>query len=308
MKKFTLLFTIAFLFFCADAFGQAGTTITYVDRFGPLTLSYNGLVNGKHSYSESITGDEITLSWTGTRWEIVCCPGLGGILIAFSDASTVGIHPPSSDIDPDPWVVVDAATAFESATGSGTTTALPVELIDFMAIKVDRGLELQWQTSSELNNEKFQIEMSENGRRFKKIGEIKGSGTTQTQVDYKFLVKEPKAGITYYRLKQIDFDGQFEYSDMVSAEFEYKGVSAGTIYPNPSRSGLVSLDLTSEDSKTAPIAVFDATGKLITDQVRSLVQGNNRLDFDFSSLTAGIYILKIGTEQGPIQRKLILNK
>jgi len=174
-------------------------------------------------------------------------------------------------------------------------------------VKVDNGLELQWQTASELNNEKFEIEMSQNGRSFNKIGEVKGYGTTQTQVDYDFSVEKPPVGTSYYRLKQLDFDGQSEYSYIVSANFVYKGVSVGTIYPNPSRSGLVSLDLTAEESKTASIAIFDATGKLIMNQVRSLVQGNNRLDFDFSSLMAGVYILKIGNEQNPIQRKLIIH-
>ncbi len=302
MKKFTLFFILSFLFSIV-AFGQAGTSLTYVDRFGPLTLDYNGLVNGKHSYTETITGDNITLLWTGTRWEIVCC---GGVIIAFSDATTVGINPPSSDIVPDPWVAVDAASAFESVTGSGTTTVLPVELISFTAVKVDVGLELQWQTASELNNEKFEIEMSQDGRRFQKIGEEKGYGTTQTQVDYDFQIEEPPVGLSYYRLKQVDFDGQFEYSDIVSAHFD-KGGSIGTIFPNPSRTGRVNLELTTKESKMVPISVFDVTGKLVKDQLRQLEKGNNQLNFDFSSLKAGSYILKVGFEDGPISRKLILN-
>ncbi len=303
MKKITLFFIASFLFSIV-AFGQAGTTLTYVDRFGPLTLSYGGLVNGKHSYTESITGDDITLSWTGTRWEIRCCGG--GVLIAFSEATTVGINPPSSDIVPDPWVAVDMASAFESVTGSGTTTVLPVELINFTAVKADLGLELQWQTASELNNEKFEIEMSQNGRRFKKIGEVKGYGTTQTQVDYDFEVKEPPVGLSYYRLKQIDFDGQFEYSDIVSAQFE-KGEPIAKIYPNPSRTGLVNLEVSAEESKVIPITVFDVSGRLITDQFRQIEKGNNQLSFDFSSLEAGVYLIKIGNEQVPVQRKLIIN-
>lgn len=307
MKKFTLFFILSFLFTSIGAFGQAGTTITYVDNLSPggLTLTYAGLDNGKHSYTETITGDNITLFWTGTRWEIRCCGN--AVLIAFSEATTVGINPPSSDLVPDPWVAVDAASAFESVTGSGTTTFLPVELINFTAVKVDLGLELQWQTASELNNEKFEIEMSQNGRSFSKIGEVKGYGTTQTQVDYDFQIEEPPVGISYYRLKQVDFDGQFEYSDIVSAQFENKGATIGTIYPNPSRSGLVSLDISAEVSKNVQISVFNASGQLIRDQYRQVEQGNNQLSFDFSSLMAGIYILKIGNEQVPTQRKLILN-
>jgi len=145
--------------------------------------------------------------------------------------------------------------------------------------------------------------MSQDGRSFDKIGEVKGYGTTQTQVDYDFQIAEPPVGVSYYRLKQMDFDGQFEYSDIVNATFEDKGASIGTIYPNPSRTGLVNLDISSEESKMTPIAVFSASGQLVMDQFRQLEQGNNQLNFDFSSLTAGIYFVRIGNTL----RKLIIN-
>lgn len=202
MKKIFILFFLLFLLSTTVAFGQVGTTIEYQDNLTrpigvPLILAYAGLVNGKHSYTETV--DNITVAWSGTRWEINCC---GDILLAHSDAMTVGISPPTGTSDPvDLWVLDDAATGFVIVNGSGSTAVLPVELTYFTIAKQEKSLELEWQTASELNNEKFEIEMSQDGRSFQKLGEVKGNGTTSAQSDYSFPITNPSLGLSYYRLK-----------------------------------------------------------------------------------------------------------
>jgi len=304
MNKTSILFLLLLFMSTSVVFGQAGTTVIYQDNLsgGNLTLTYDGLVNGKHSYSESGSGDNITISWSGTRWEVICCSGL---LLSHSDAVTT-LNPPNSAVGA--YVIDDPASGTPIITGSGTTgVILPVELINFIVVEKDKSLELQWQTASELNNEKFEIEMSEDGETFQKLGEVKGNGSFTIQNDYSFAIMEPYIGLSYYRLKQIDFDGQFEYSDIVSARFERIDASSGMIYPNPSRLGLVNMDLSSEASKLILISVFDVSGNLVTDQIRSLEKGINHLNFDFSSLEKGIYILKLGDDESSNYSKLILN-
>ena len=98
--------------------------------------------------------------------------------------------------------------------------ALPVELTKFAGSVVEESYLLYWQTSSELNNEKFEIEESLDGRTFQKIGEVKGNGTSSEQHDYHFKVENPKEGISYYQLKQVDFDGGFEHSNIINLSYQ----------------------------------------------------------------------------------------
>lgn len=183
---------------------------------------------------------------------------------------------------------------------------LPIELITFNGRTEDTNVKLTWQTASELNNEKFEIEEGQDGRAFQKIGEVAGKGTTLEQQDYSFEVKNPRNGISYYRLKQIDFDGEFEYSKVISVNFKGENRDVGAFYPNPSKSGLVNLDYTSQTDDEIVVSVFDVTGKLVVNQVQQISNGDNNLSFDFSELNTGIYIVKIGDERNSTYQKLII--
>jgi hypothetical protein len=186
--------------------------------------------------------------------------------------------------------------------------ALPVELIKFGSSTLVQGIQLDWQTAIEINNERFEIEDSQDGRVFQKIGEVKGNGTTAEQQEYSFEVKNPKKGVSYYRLKQIDFDGQFEYSKVISVDFKGDNGDVGELYPNPSKSGVINLDYFAQSDDEITISVFDVTGKLVVNQIQSISRGNNNLSFDFSELNIGIYIVKIGDERNPTHRKLIIER
>ena len=109
---------------------------------------------------------------------------------------------------------------------------LPVELISFDATIQEEEIVLSWTTASELNNDYFEIQRSENGKDFHMIGSMDGSGTTQQMTHYSFTDGSPVRGANYYRLKQYDLDGAFEYSAPVVGFFdaEHKDL---TVHPNP---------------------------------------------------------------------------
>jgi len=186
--------------------------------------------------------------------------------------------------------------------------ALPVELTSFKAIQSKENIDLLWETATEINNDKFEVEQSRDGRAFQKIGEVKGKGTTLAPQEYAFEVTKPRNGISYYRLKQIDFDRQFDYSKVVSVNFIGNGDNIGGFYPNPSHSGFVHLEYFAEHEDEVPFSVFDITGKLVISQVQQLSRGANNLSFDFGDLDTGIYIVKIGGEGNPTHRKLIIER
>lgn len=178
--------------------------------------------------------------------------------------------------------------------------------MSFIAEQVADRVLLEWVTNSELNNEKFEIETSENARDFYKTGEVKGSGTTTEKQEYFFEIKNPLNGIHYYRLKQIDYNGHFEYSKLISVNFRVKNKQIGKLYPNPSKTGLVNLEFTSLKDDEIAVSIFDRTGRFLFNRIQQVSEGSNNLIFDFSSLNTGVYIVKIENENNPAYRKLII--
>ncbi len=119
--------------------------------------------------------------------------------------------------------------------GIAVYTFVPVELTSFYAKLADNKILLKWATASELNNYGFEIERKDGGtEKWDKIGFVNGKGSSGELSNYSFNDKSPLAGKSYYRLKQIDFDGSYKYSEVVSVE--YKGVASYELsqnYPNP---------------------------------------------------------------------------
>ncbi len=127
--------------------------------------------------------------------------------------------------------------------------SFPVEMGEFMALPNTGVVELSWTTFSELNNDRFDIQRSADGNVFYAIGTVAGNGTTTGPQSYAFLDQTAGSGVSYYRLKQIDIDGQFAYSNVVEVEMEALPVS-WSVYPNPAQSE-VRVDLRGEQEITA---------------------------------------------------------
>lgn len=99
------------------------------------------------------------------------------------------------------------------------TSALPVEMTRLQARQADHNaVLLTWETVTESNNDFFDVERSADGHTFASIGQVKGNGTSSTAQAYRFLDKNPRPGINYYRLRQVDYDDRAEYSDMVNIQ------------------------------------------------------------------------------------------
>lgn len=273
--KFTLLFFLFPLF----AWAQPGTTVIYTDQFGPLTFTYNGLINGRHAY-EGMDGATFTgrvqYSIANNRWEVLGSDagGTQNYLIAFSNFQ-LGINPPNFD-DGNYQQGIPAIT-MSDLTGSGTYTApLPVTLVDFAGRIDGRGVLLNWTTTAELNNRGFQIERATDGRNFIGIDFVPGHGTTDhTQhYDYKDTTLPP-ASTVYYRLRQLDLDGTTTLGPAVSVELIPTDAGA-RLHPNPTR-GAATLTLQSERAEPITVHVFDVTGRRVWTARHHLVAGTNTL-------------------------------
>lgn len=170
---------------------------------------------------------------------------------------------------------------------------LPVELSRFSAMAAGQSTLLSWSTATETNNAYFEVQRSADSRDWEVIGKVKGAGTTQEAQYYEYTDYKPLPGLSYYRLRQVDYDGQYEFSPAVAVDRKEAGFSF-TAFPNPAPDALhISLP-PREEPLTAE--VYDACGQRVRQQ--TLPARAARQDIRLSGLPPGLYWLAIADGQG----------
>jgi len=167
------------------------------------------------------------------------------------------------------------------------SAALPVELISFKGKIADDLINLSWKTASEVDNDYFEIQHSTDGRFFDAIGKIGGNGTTFEQQDYNFDHKRPSDGVNYYRLKQVDFDEKFDYSNIVSVDF--RKPSSWRLFPTQSNDA-ITVDW-SDDFSAEAISIFDINGKIVFSKRIDSEQTSEFISI--ANFPSGSYFLKM---------------
>ena len=184
---------------------------------------------------------------------------------------------------------------------------LPVELNSFTAINSGNEVNLSWITSSEINNKGFEVERKKS--EWEKIGFVQGYGTTTEQKYYSFTDDKLSTGVYYYRLKQIDFDGSFSYSNEI--ELDINVVSEFELeqnYPNPFNPS-TSIQYAIGSMQFVQLKVYDVLGN----EVVTLVDGEKsagsyEVEFDASYLASGMYLYKLQAGSFVEMKKMILLK
>jgi hypothetical protein len=185
---------------------------------------------------------------------------------------------------------------FVAVAGSGTgnrvmtspNVVLPIELLSFTGTQTGNDNLLTWRTESELNNSHFDIERSTDGTTFRSIGQVKGDNKPSS---YEFVDNQPFA-LTYYRLRQIDFDGTETLSKIVSVKRK-DAINRVSIYPNPVSNTLTvehAAGLSRADSEEGDFQILNLLGQQV-------LTGKTGQQLDVSALPQGTYILKVGVEQ-----------
>lgn len=179
--------------------------------------------------------------------------------------------------------------------------SLPIELLYFDAQKKDnKKVQLHWATSSEINNDYFTIMRSKDSYTWENIEMIDGAGNSNYIINYEEWDKNPFSGISFYKLKQTDYDGHESFSDIVSVYFE--GEDKYTAFYNYQQNGIyVSIPNTNVESQ---IQLIDDIGRLV---YSTRVKGS-RTHIISEKLTQGIYILLIYTKEGIQYKKKIFSK
>ncbi|MEM8527008.1 MAG: T9SS type A sorting domain-containing protein [Bacteroidota bacterium] len=186
--------------------------------------------------------------------------------------------------------------AFDITTLAGAplcmirNVVMPVELVDFQAKVVENGIQLNWITASELNNSGFELERSKNGQDWQLVTFIKGHLTTLETQRYKFIDDSPLNGTSYYRLKQMDTNGVFEYSGIITVEY-WSREETLHLFPNPAKAEIQILIPKNRFSQLIEITIFDATGRLL-----GQLFAENGHPIDIQHLPRGIYTLIAKTD------------
>lgn len=181
---------------------------------------------------------------------------------------------------------------------------LPISLVDFKASKKEERIVIDWTTGSEINNDFFTLEHSIDGKVFENIATIEGAGNSAQLIDYKFEDKHPDQGMNYYRLKQTDYNGDFEYFKIVAVNFggvDPEAISSNTIivkeaYPNPFKNE-IKLDFELSKAENIKVIIQNARGEVLYQEAISTNLGANNYTFTRADeLKSGIYYINLKSD------------
>lgn len=215
----------------------------------------------------------------------------------FGSIDTI-IVPKASDIDGNTVIFEDVPITNGMYVALGNTSSitnlpLPIQLLDFNAVLIGSHVDLRWQTLSEINNDYFVVERSGEDLRWESVAVVAGAGNSNQRLEYATKDFSPLEGLSYYRLKQVDFDGNFTLSEPIPVANQSSGLKRQIkIFPNPSQDGKIQIQLPpSSMDKDMLIALYDFTGKLILSSEST--PATTLIGVDLGSPSPGIYALNV---------------
>lgn len=168
------------------------------------------------------------------------------------------------------------------------------------------GLMLTWQTSAEDNNQTFILEKSDDGSSFSNIGNVKGNGTTKEKKAYNYLDVQAKGKKIFYRLKQVDFDGTYSYSEVLIVNKKLDNNLIVVQMTSESTSRLFACMIDAMVAGDAKLQLLDASGKSVWQGKQNMTEGLNNVTVDLSAHREGTY--KLVVSMGKEDETLVIRK
>ena len=279
----------------------------YVGNNAPITLPQpNYAINRSFTINSTAPSAGITLTYADTSVvSLSCIPTAPMTLARFDGASWTasGIATPTS-VGGTNGVNLQVAYSGISAFGQfaiGNATIIPVELMSFDAKANKTANLLVWATASERDNQQFIIERSANGQTYKAIGSVKGNGTTNSIRDYSMNDETPLS-ISYYRLRQVDFNGKETVSKTVVVSRMDGKTGLQKIYPSVT-SDVLTIESIANGATT--VSITDALGRVILTKKTRVTEGINMENITVSHLPMGIYNVILSTANGQSVGKFV---
>jgi autotransporter-associated beta strand protein len=290
--------------------------------YNPLSINNRGVNSETFTVSVADSATQLptgrTLKYVNRTWNISkasTTPSLVNFYFQWNPSEVVNgpiSNPLLNHLDNGVW-----KTAYGSGTSSGNNlshvnydggyspfmitdgnTPLPVALKSFEAACQSGKHVLRWVTATEVNNDRFEIEQSNDGKNWIKAGSVHGLGNSRDELNYQFVVENPLAGLVYYRLRQIDFDGTSMLSFVRQARCNTN--SNLQISPNPNR-GIFSMGM---NVKMEEVVIFNSLGQQV---VHQKVTPTSNIELNLEYLTPGAYQIQVKSMNGSWQSsKLII--
>lgn len=184
------------------------------------------------------------------------------------------------------------ALGFFTANSPGS---FPVEWLSFDAIPEGNTVLCQWLTASEINSDHYIVERSVDGQNFEGFATVQAAGNSQQVLAYEAVDFNPYEGRSYYRVKQVDLDGSFDYAPQVAVYFAPS--LKISLFPNPAED-VVYVDMALENDDAVQFAFLDMRGRTVMKEQRQLDRGAYKIPLNISRLAEGIYTLTVKTTQG----------
>ena len=217
---------------------------------------------------------------------------------------------PSQEIASKNGLTFDGVSTLGQFTIGSTGSPLPVELVSFIGNVKDKKVYLKWSTATEVNNYGFEVQRSIQIDKWDVLGFVEGHGNSNSQKEYNFIDTEiSSSGIYYYRLKQIDNDGAYEFSNQIEVNFNVPdNFELSQNYPNPfNPSTTISFNL--PKSGVVTLRVYNLMGE----EVKTLVEGYReagiyKVNFNAEELASGMYLYRLNTNGFTETKKLLFMK
>ena len=306
----------------APSSGSARFRATYFEQNPHPTYTWNALEAGLNNVStreywildriSSTNNVNVTLSWDTNSGGVGSMPDLrvarwdGTKWANHGNGGTTGTNTKGTVISS------AAVTNFSPFTLASTSIVnpLPIELLSFDATATEDVVLLNWSTATEINNDFFTVERSYNGKDFTEVAIVKGAGNSLEKLNYALTDYYPLEGVSYYRLKQTDFNGDFSYSDLRAVEFN-KGLLKGfKVYPVPVTDNEFTVEFKTEAYLKVAFVVTDLFGRIIyQNEINNRNHENKFLVRPSIEMPSGTYILNvIGEGKNLGQQKIIVNR
>lgn len=184
-------------------------------------------------------------------------------------------------------------------TRNDALSALPVKLNSFAVQKANTGAQLDWSTNQEINSSYFSVERSADGRNWNSILRVNAAGNSSIVKNYRAFDNTPLTGINYYRLKQFDVDGKFEYSLVKSISFN--SAYSISVSPNPARD-FINISASNNRNTVLVIQLADVTGKIL----RTIQSSQSSIKISTAGIVKGLYFIKVNDENTVQTQRVII--
>lgn len=201
------------------------------------------------------------------------------LFTATSTSHTIKFLPMDDDANTAAWAAGGGLRMGIDDINIECVIALPVELLSFTATQNNNTVQLGWSTTNEINNDYFEIERSIDGFNFEGIGEISGAGNSNQLLSYLYQDTNPYNGVSYYRLKQTDFDGKSSYSDIVAIQIRDNEINLTNTANQIIVNGVF---------KNVEIELYNSFGQLVVTH-----QSSNNIIINKSNYASGVYLVKV---------------